>query len=326
MRRLGMVAGVLVSEGNEGRTFCTRYKPMERLTPYLAVLVFGFLGAVSFAGSVTMTDGDFADSSLSTLTSNDGEAYIIIQGDGNPGSCLNVTTVTGDTKHAWGIAVNNGFEWNPTTRGPLGSVEMSIDVNSISAWGNGQEIHLVVLQDGRYFGAPITTFYTGSLPRWERISLGPFGDQSFAEMIDADIRLWDPSLNPDFSNIGSPLLFGFGAENDRSGEYTQIYDNWEMTMHYVESRLPGDMNLDGEVNGLDVEPFVYALLNEPFNLRADMNGDGAVSGLDVDPFVAVLLGEDNGTQPIPEPSTLFLALVALGVVGVLLIPRGNVAG
>ena len=77
----------------------------------------------------------------------------------------------------------------------------------------------------------------------------------------------------------------------------------------------GDMNSDCQVNGLDVEPFVFALLNEPFNLRADMNGDGAVSGLDVDPFVAVLLGGDGGTQAIPEPSTLLLTLVALGVVG-----------
>ena len=76
----------------------------------------------------------------------------------------------------------------------------------------------------------------------------------------------------------------------------------------------GDMNHDHYVNGLDVDSFVYAVLNEPFNLDADINRDGAVSGLDVDPFVAVLLGE-GGTQPIPEPSTLLLGLLALGVVG-----------
>jgi hypothetical protein len=41
--------------------------------------------------------------------------------------------------------------------------------------------------------------------------------------------------------------------------------------------------------------------------------DQVVNGLDVDPFVAAVLGV--GTQSIPEPSTLLLALVALGVIG-----------
>jgi hypothetical protein len=40
--------------------------------------------------------------------------------------------------------------------------------------------------------------------------------------------------------------------------------------------------------------------------------DQVVNGLDVDPFVAAVVG---GTQPVPELSALLLALVALGVVG-----------
>ena len=46
----------------------------------------------------------------------------------------------------------------------------------------------------------------------------------------------------------------------------------------------GDMNADDQVDGLDVDPFVHAVIFEPFNLNADMNGDGAVTGLDVDPI------------------------------------------
>jgi rhamnogalacturonan endolyase len=41
--------------------------------------------------------------------------------------------------------------------------------------------------------------------------------------------------------------------------------------------------------------------------------DGTVDGLDVEPFVAAVLA--GGPQAIPEPSTLLLTLVALGVVG-----------
>ena len=71
----------------------------------------------------------------------------------------------------------------------------------------------------------------------------------------------------------------------------------------------GDVNLDGIVNGLDVDPFVDVLLNGPFQGGADMNADGVVNGLDVDPFVAAVVG--GGVQAVPEPSTL--ALCGLGL-------------
>jgi hypothetical protein len=76
----------------------------------------------------------------------------------------------------------------------------------------------------------------------------------------------------------------------------------------------GDVNLDGEVNGLDVDPFVDVLLSGPFQTEADMNEDGEVNGLDVDPFVAAVVG--GQAAAVPEPTTLVLALVAaLAVVG-----------
>ena len=71
----------------------------------------------------------------------------------------------------------------------------------------------------------------------------------------------------------------------------------------------GDVNRDGTVNGLDVDPFVDVLLNGPFQAEADMNGDQFVNGLDVDPFVTAVVG--NGAQQIPEPSALALATLAL---------------
>ena len=75
------------------------------------------------------------------------------------------------------------------------------------------------------------------------------------------------------------------------------------------------MNKDGQVNGLDVDLFVSAVLTDPFNPYGDMNEDGVVTGLDVDPFVAAVVGGGSTLQPIPEPSALLLAFVGLGVVG-----------
>jgi hypothetical protein len=75
-----------------------------------------------------------------------------------------------------------------------------------------------------------------------------------------------------------------------------------------EGPLLGDVNGDGDVNGLDVDPFVDVLLNGPFQEEADMNEDGEVNGLDVDLFVAAVVG--GGQVAVPEPQALLLALAA----------------
>jgi hypothetical protein len=77
--------------------------------------------------------------------------------------------------------------------------------------------------------------------------------------------------------------------------------------------LLGDLNLDGQVDGLDVDRFVDVLLDSSYLVEADMNEDQVVNGLDVDLFVAAVIS--GGAQQIPEPSTLLLGIVALGLVG-----------
>ena len=59
--------------------------------------------------------------------------------------------------------------------------------------------------------------------------------------------------------------------------------------------LVGDVNGDGAVNLLDVQPFVDLIANGGFSPAADGNGDGAVNLLDVQPFVdAVTNGGGTG--------------------------------
>ncbi len=52
--------------------------------------------------------------------------------------------------------------------------------------------------------------------------------------------------------------------------------------------LPGDVNLDGVVNLLDVEPFVALLTSGEFQAEADINMDGVVNLQDIQPFVKLL--------------------------------------
>ena len=54
--------------------------------------------------------------------------------------------------------------------------------------------------------------------------------------------------------------------------------------------LLGDVNCDGNVDLLDVAPFVDAVSNGNFSAKADINQDGAVDLLDVAGFVALLSG------------------------------------
>ena len=52
----------------------------------------------------------------------------------------------------------------------------------------------------------------------------------------------------------------------------------------------GDVNGDGEVNLLDVAPFVSLLSDGGFQQEADINQDGMINLLDVAPFVDLLSG------------------------------------
>ena len=54
--------------------------------------------------------------------------------------------------------------------------------------------------------------------------------------------------------------------------------------------LIGDVNRDGNVDLLDVAPFVELLTNGDFQAEADINQDGVIDLLDAAPFVNLLTG------------------------------------
>ena len=56
----------------------------------------------------------------------------------------------------------------------------------------------------------------------------------------------------------------------------------------LEEVVVGDINCDGVIDLLDVDPFVELLTSGQFDEKADINGDGVVDLLDVNPFVALL--------------------------------------
>ena len=63
-----------------------------------------------------------------------------------------------------------------------------------------------------------------------------------------------------------------------------------LQISFGESQLLGDVNGDGEVNLLDVSPFVELISSGGFSDNADVNFDGVVDLLDIGPFIDLLTG------------------------------------
>ena len=52
--------------------------------------------------------------------------------------------------------------------------------------------------------------------------------------------------------------------------------------------LKGDVNLDGFVTFLDINPFILVLSSNGFQLEADADCDGDVDFLDIQPFIDII--------------------------------------
>jgi hypothetical protein len=52
----------------------------------------------------------------------------------------------------------------------------------------------------------------------------------------------------------------------------------------------GDVNCDGVVNLLDIDPFIDLITNGTFDPKADLDQNGVVNLLDIEPFIAILSG------------------------------------
>lgn len=121
--------------------------------------------------------------------------------------------------------------------------------------------------------------------------------------VRAEVRLYYQSMSREFIEF-------LRDENttDLNGQF--MYDVWNNNgkcppelMRFAQtdliSWLPGDLNCDGEVNILDINPFVLAL-SDPVAYTAafpncnialgDLNNDGELNVLDINPFIAALGG------------------------------------
>ena len=175
----------------------------------------------------TISDGDFAAWTYESLAAPGSSATAtLVASEGNPDAHIKMTTDTGQA--AFAVALNGTPSWTPATDGPIDSVQMALDVKSVSGWGTGQHLELLVEQSGQLYAAPGSNFFTGSSTSWHTVAMPAYSAQSFKKVIGYDYTNWDDTVHPDFSSQGSELKFGFAAGNSNSWTYTQLYDNWTL--------------------------------------------------------------------------------------------------
>ena len=69
--------------------------------------------------------------------------------------------------------------------------------------------------------------------------------------------------------------------NENSDDF-RLYLNEHVAIDF------GDINGDGLIDLLDIQPFVQVLVSGEYQIEADINCDGTVNLLDVSPFVEIL--------------------------------------
>ena len=114
------------------------------------------------------------------------------------------------------------------------------------------------------------------------------GDASlFSAILDEPITAGDYTIvvtgfesNFDQNDIGTLQLAGV-AGGTELGDYA-------LTVTLSTDLLLGDVNLDGEVNFLDIAPFISILSANGFQAEADIDQSGGVNFLDIVPFIAIL--------------------------------------
>ena len=144
-----------------------------------------------------------------------------------------------------------------------------------------------VVRDERYYLEFYMKKLTNSTHSGGRVQIGvsPFADSDgfiVYESPEADAVTWRRFRATFIAPLTGDYLT---VKVHNSGNHWVGLDNFSLRQFIL-----GDVNLDGEFDLLDVEPFVELLNNGGFIDEADINRDGTVNLLDVDPFVELLSG------------------------------------
>jgi len=188
--------------------------------------------AAALNPGVVLTDGDFTDwSHVVLLESGTGECTVTrYDTGGNPDAYLEISSRSGWELGAWLLTWKDGVVWDPSDGCEIEYIVFEIDEKAIWSFGQGQNIKLLVVQDGRYYLAPLVPWITtaGTETYWETHVFDPCYVDDFGEIPPWTI---DPNEKPDFTQSGGPIRFGFAiGVSSVLDAITHAYDNWKITI------------------------------------------------------------------------------------------------
>lgn len=250
---LGVLAGESDRFGNFSGFYPVDYFELEQATTLDTLLA---IGSVSLPSSMPTSPGSLEGITVQIFNDAegmpDGNAFADVFTGGNFGS--------DGVVYLPAVALGSGFQF-VQNGGGVSTLEINFTVAN-----NGEAI---TLPAGGYWisVAPRTPGWHPGDPsgRWDwqpSISQTGFPRLVMSRTTFGDVEVWEP-----FSALGNSFA-------------------WHLTGE--PAFLIGDVNGDGNVNLLDVAPFVDLLSLGGFQEEADINQDGNVDLLDVGPFVMLL--------------------------------------
>lgn len=190
----------------------------------LAVVVLGVAGITAPArAGITITDGDFTNWSFGSFGTGGSATAMRLTTGGNPGANIQMMDVS--TAGLEGAsAIKNDFS---TSGAPLvgSGFTLSLDVsNGAGAFGNGQQIDLLVEQNGSIYADHLGRTGIGpNPPAYYTVTFGgTYTPSAFTRLSGSG------PATPDFSGA-TTTFFGFGAHNINAPSITQNYDNFSLS-------------------------------------------------------------------------------------------------
>lgn len=124
--------------------------------------------------------------------------------------------------------IYTGSSYNPGTEGAIASLSFSLDaILTLAPHVNGRSLSFLVEQSGVFFRSTPTRIRVNT--GWNSIG---------ATLTSLDLLSFDGFSNPDFSDFGDPLQFGYVTGNGGSGAVLDLeniggVDNWSVTLTKV---------------------------------------------------------------------------------------------
>lgn len=201
----------------------------------LAAAVAAFAGPAR--ADIIVQDGEFDNWTFTPFGTVAGSTGAREAAGGNPGASVRFTTVS--TGGQGGVA---GLKTDFTTTGvgfEGAAYTFTIDVsNGAGSFGNGQQLALVVEQNGAVYRDPIGPTLIGPSPP------NYYGFASSGTIAAANFELIAGAgpATPDFSG-GTSTRFGFAGFNNFTNSLTQNYDNYSLQIQVGPAAVPEPASL-----------------------------------------------------------------------------------